>query len=157
MTCDEARALLLEAEPEELKGTGGSPLSLHLSACPRCAAAAARVLEATRELDAHLATASHGSGVDAVLARLADAGTLGGEGLHGRPQRRWGPAVWGSLALAAAAAGLVFVTRTPAPMHEGTPRTTASAPPLPLVEASNAATVAVIQTDNPDITVLWFF
>lgn len=58
--------------------------------------------------------------------------------------------------MAAAAAGLLLVARGPAPVPEGMPRV-ATVPPPPLVETSSAATVAVLETGNPDITVLWFF
>jgi len=161
MTCDEARELLLEAEPGELEGTGGSPLSLHLAACGRCAAAAARIVQATRALDAHLAAPPDEEAVDAVLAALGRAGPRPVASVVDLRAPRWRRAAWGSLAMAAAATGLLFVARLPAPINEGAneaaPSVAAAVPPPPLIEASSAATVAVIETDNPDITVLWFF
>ena len=157
MTCDEARELLLEAGPDELEGRGGSPLALHLRGCAGCAAAAARIVQATRALDTHLLTTADEEAVDAILAGLGHPGSRRTAPVRDRPDPRWRRAAWGSLAAAAAAVGLLFVARGSAPVNEAAPRLAASVPAPPLVEASSAATVAVIETDNPDITVLWFF
>jgi hypothetical protein len=157
MRCDDARIL-------QLAGEGGSDLSLHVRSCLRCAAAAAEILRTTAELEARLTTSVDEGAVDAVLARLAQAGRRDGPGTNSPPGARWrGSArasLWAplgaSLAVAAAAAGLLLVSRDPAPFPEGAPRVAATPAP-PLVESSGAATLAIIQTDNPDITVLWFF
>ena len=43
MNCNEARELLLTADPEELAGSGATPLADHLRECTRCAALARAV------------------------------------------------------------------------------------------------------------------
>ena len=61
---------------------------------------------------------------------------------------------WVGLAAAAAVAGLLLVARggdPPAPLP------VAQAQALPTVEEASTGGVAIIETDNPDITVLWFF
>jgi hypothetical protein len=191
MTCEEARVLLLEAEISELEveipdvdASTASPLAQHMRTCAKCAAAAGDIVRATRALDAHLSEVADAAGVDVVLARLGvpagnapeasgpDADRADGAAIpvtnttdvrRVRPRR----AAWSAVALAAAAAGLLFVTQGPwtrgplirglGPRPAATPFTTVAAAPLPLVEDAGGDDVAILQTDDPDITVLWFF
>lgn len=169
MRCEDARALLLEADVAELDPDGSSapssPLAAHLRDCARCAAAAADIHRGLAELNARLTAAVPDGAVDAIMARLAAPVAVAGEAAPDRAVagrnfpagRSWRRSPWMPVAIAAGIAGLFFVTRvrTPPPMG-GTPQLV-SAPALPLVESSGSAGVAVIETDNPDITVLWFF
>jgi len=65
------------------------------------------------------------------------------------------PRRWAALAAAAVIAALLLLPgeRTP---YEAPPITVRTAR-LPTVEASAGQSVAVMETSNPDITVLWFF
>jgi len=152
MTCRDVRILLLEAEADELRGMGTSPVADHIRGCAPCAAAAGDILRATEALDGYLSDAPHGVDLDALVD-----GMVRDRSRRVTPIRRWRPAVWASVAMAAAAAAVIFVARQP--IADGDPEIThAVATALPtLVASSGAATVAVIETDNPDITVLWFF
>lgn len=158
-TCSDIRELLLEASPAELGGEGDGPLAAHLRECALCRRRAARLLEADEALDAALG-APGTLDVEAVLERAARlpsvhlvstwgarAGSAARRALSAR--RAWVP-----LAAAAAVAGLLLVARSPAPPPLPA---VAHAEAPPLVEESSAGGVAIIETDNPDITVLWFF
>lgn len=170
MRCEDARTLLLEADVAELDPDGSSPpsspLAAHLRDCARCAAAAADIRRSLAELDAHLTAAAPDGAVDAIMARLAEpvAAAAGGSaparaiaGGFFPAGRTWRRSPWIPFALAAGVAGLFYVARVRTPLPEGGTALLASAPALPLVESSGSAGVAVIETDNPDITVLWFF
>jgi hypothetical protein len=70
---------------------------------------------------------------------------------------RWLPSArrsWIPLVAAAALAGVLLVARRgePPPLAP-----VARSEALPTVEAASTGGVAIIETDNPDITVLWFF
>lgn len=149
--CASFRALLLEAEPAELRGEGESPLARHVRACSSCARAAALVLGETARLDALLSEAPP-LDVDALLAR---AGVKSGRAAA--PPRRFLRRLWVPAAVAAALAALLLwqavgVRTPPTPITAVAERTT-----LPLVEPIPGQDVAVMQTDDPDITVVWLF
>lgn len=146
--CTTVLPLLLEAEPDELRGQGASALATHLRGCASCAAWARLVLDAEAALDAHLDSAPAGFDFDAVLA-AANAPPA-----PGRKARlpAWGR--WSGLAAAAAAAALLLLADGEPPPLPAVAR--AAAPP-PVVEAAPGHTVAVMATRDPDITVLWFF
>lgn len=149
MKCDEAYPLLLEADPTELRGEADSPLSQHVRTC-RCRAVAERI---SRE-EERLRTA-----LDAVQPRLsaqeASKRAAGEARLRGRRE------IWLGLAPVAAAAGLagiLFVSTggpTSGPLEEPTP--VAQAAPPPVVKAAPGQQVAVFETDNPNIVVVWSF
>ena len=155
MRCDEARALLLEAEPEELAGAGDAPLAVHLRECAGCAAATRVLLGQSSLLDEALAAQPPVPDVEAILARAgvpaparARAPRRGWRGIA--PRR----ALWGALSAAAATAALLLLRPDVPP----TRLATAHAPTAPpVVESSSSPGVAVIATDDPDITVVWFF
>lgn len=160
--CTNFLGALLEAEVDELRGYADTALSHHVAQCASCAAAAERILDANRALDRALAP-TPALDVEAVLARARPAAARGGNdrssrrpeaGHASRPVgRRW--RAWAGLAAAASVAALILISERE-PGLPGTPD-----PPLKraqaLVEAPADRKVAVIQTDNPDITVLWFF
>jgi len=128
MNCDEARELLLEAELVELRGEGDSPLARHVTACAGCRAMAAHILSQTAALHAALERRP------AAKRRFA-----------------WRRAVPVGLA-AAAALALLLVPRT----KETRVLPAAAVAPHEGVVAT-ASNVAVIQTQNPKITVVWYF
>jgi anti-sigma factor RsiW len=145
MNCPAALDLMLEAEPADLAGITDSELSRHIEGCPPCRAAANRILEAERSLRETLAAAAPRRTTAEVLH------------LTGQRRRRTGR-LWqlGSLAAAAGLAGLVL-TRHHA--IELVPPPPVSPPPSPriAVAAPHGRSVAVLQTDNPDVVVIWFF
>lgn len=139
---------LLEADLGVLAGEGESELASHIRTCERCGSAAGTILNATTRLDAALAEEGPPPDVDAILARAR----LEATDIRFAPGRV--PAKrWIALAAAAVAALMVIGRREPIPVASAPPR----APAPPLVEPSDGADVAVIRTDNPDITILWFF
>ena len=145
MSCPDIRALLLEAEPEELAGEGSSQVAEHVRSCPACAAIGRRILEENAELDTFLAQVPSAPNVDAILK--------GAEAPRAKviPFPAWRR--WSAVAAAAAVAGLFFL-QGDAPMQI---IDTINFEGAPLVEAAPDQNVAVLATANPDITVLWFF
>ncbi len=144
MTCDEARDLLLEAEPEALRGTGTSALALHLAGCAECRAMAVRVLAQQAALDRALTAMAE--------ARLA---------APARPaRRRWRLATWGLAAAAGLAA--LLLARPDRPDGDGrlaAPPRLASAPAAVDVDvsATPGRNAVVMKTADPTITIVWFF
>lgn len=165
--CVVHRERLLEASPTELRrtlarvraadsraeGVGGdidsARFETHLASCPRCLAAAERVAEGLDALDVALDDRS--SGVDPV-AILERARATAGKGRS--PWARSGRLA--AALLAAAAVALVFL-RPPSGPSPHPPTTFAARTAGPDVEAPAGRNVAVLATDNPDITVLWIF
>jgi hypothetical protein len=165
--CSEFHAMILVAEPEELRAEGGSALAVHIRGCPDCARTAALVLEETARLDAYLGEAP-AIDVDAVLARAGiptAASAL--VATHPAVQRKAaartrrsfpGRRVWLPLAAAAALAALLLMR---GPGIRSPSKSVASAPtgpaPAPLVEPVAGQDAAIMNTDDPEITVVWLF
>ena len=154
-TCSDIRKLLLEATPAELRGEGEGALAEHLRECALCRRRAARLLEAEAALDAALG-AGGALDVEAVLARAAQAAMeltwreRAGSAVRSLASVRRG---WIPLAAAAVVVTLLLVARSPAPPPLPA---VARSEALPLVETTSADAVAIIETDNPNITLLWF-
>lgn len=149
--CERSRALMLEAEPQELAGEGTGALARHLATCPRCGEIAAAILRDTRGLGAALEAAAGAPDVEGILERAAD--TAGDAPRLPRSRTgRW--VAWSTLAAAAATAA-VLLGRPDAPLPPPATRVADAAPPA--LQVDTEQNVAVIPTGNPDITVLWFF
>jgi hypothetical protein len=151
----------------------------HLASCPACLAAAERVVEGLGALDQALDTApdDRSSGVDpaAILERARGAASETGTGREGdgrtgahgsemvgssigrRGRRPWARSDRLAAALLAAAAVALVFLRPPSGPSRHPPATVAARPTEPDVEAPAGRNVAVLSTDNPDITVLWIF
>jgi hypothetical protein len=144
--CKAARALLLEAEPHELRGEGDSPLALHLVGCADCRGLADALLEGARELDAALAaiaTPSTGARTVSLSARRRVApGWLAGAGLA-----------------AAAALAALLLGRSPPTLNPGLQRERIAQAlfPTPPVAAAPGHSVAVMKTSDPGVTVVWVY
>ena len=156
-TCDRYREALLEAEPDDLRGIGQTEVARHVRGCPACARAGTIILEATESLNAFLSGVEPVPDLDAVLRRAATP-----EGITPQPADLPGPVApwrlsrrWAAFAAAAAIAALLLLPGRPPPLPP--PATLATRAPLPTVESAPGQTVAVFETENPDITVLWFF
>ena len=144
MTCGEARERMLEAERMDLSGATESELSLHLRGCARCRRAANRILEAERELWGALAAATPVRGAEEAVGTVR----------RRAQRRRW---VWRVAPLAAAAGLAVALLARREQVQQSLPP---KAPPTRAglaVEGPPGRSVAVFQTDNPDIVVIWFF
>ena len=158
MTCRRPLAALLRADVAELRGTANTDLGRHIRDCPRYRAVAEKVLAANDALDGVF---DQPPAVDAG-ALLAKAQSTTADSMpHAvqRPRKRWRtlPVRWAAAGAGlAAAAGLTFAfVGSGQDAMPGTLWTPQVAQP-PLVE-SPAMAATVIQTDNPDITILWFF
>ena len=154
---------MLTAELAELEGIAVTDLGRHVRVCPHCSAAARKILAANAVLDASLA---EGRAIysGSLLARARST-----EQAPGMGRFRWSGgwlAIGPTLGWAAGAIGvLAFATvlLVVAPRHEPLPD--AESPPgltaaelttqPPLIHAPGYD-VAVIPTENPDVTIIWF-
>lgn len=140
--CAACREFLLSADPEQLRAP--HEFREHLEECLACGRAAAAILARNRALDDALATLSEDH------AGVAVPPPLGG-------LRRRLPA----LATLAAAAAILLLVWQQAPRAVVPPAPLAlpkeSVPASPVVNATGASGVAVMATNNPDITVVWTF
>ncbi len=172
MTCHDALDAMLTASPAELRGEGASPLAFHVRECGRCRAVARTILSEQAALDAAMAAAEPprpaGAVADAVLETARAEGVAPGQdtdadvvpgtgkrGPVGARLRSWKVAV--PTLLAAVLAALLLFPRddrdwqVPAgagPAVRGE-RVAVSPPP--------DKSVAVFQTRNPNIKVIWFY
>lgn len=151
MKCEDAVELILEADPPDLRGEGEGILPRHLRGCEKCRALARVVLEEERVLALKMVEEVPAPDLDRVLAR----------GLASEPAVLWRPkgklrrAGFAIIPLAAAALVSVFLRSEPTlpgPTYSSPEPTVALGLEVP--EGRNAA---VLQTKNPEITVLWFF
>jgi len=152
MKCSEAFQVMLEADAEELRGTGETPLARHLRECPSCAAMAEGILRGQEALSRALVEEVPSVDLDAVLDQALDQD----EGLRfpSSPRlRRWGFTLI-PLAAAATFAALFLGTEPPLPGEPYVPPAREAGLDLEVPESTD---VAVLATSNPDITVLWFF
>ena len=158
--CVEMRERLLEADPAELLGEGDSTVALHIAGCAACTAAARRVLRSQQELADALSQLSDRS-APAAGARVVSVGSGASAESAGRPARRVRRRLLRVMPPLAAAAVLVLFllqqrTTAELPRLEPVPEPTAYALDMPMVNATDGSDVAVMQTSNPDITVVWF-
>jgi len=152
MTCDEALEAILEAEPDALAGLGDHPLADHVRTCTRCRALARSVMADEEALGRELGSAVPASDLEGLLNQAFPPRTAGPKLF--RPRHRALGLALIPLAAAAAAVSLFFHFQVPAP---GVSTPSLHTPPglgLVVPEGRNAA---VLATNNPDITVLWFF
>jgi hypothetical protein len=171
MNCHEAIERILEADPAELAGDVPSPLGEHLQACSRCQVMAWQVLSRQGALAKEMARLRPRVPAEELLAHLsldrpretenqAEGGAPAGEMGRRRPRRVWGRWVAGAVPVAAAAALAVLLlgdgSRQPLSVREFTPSVL---PPstAPEVEPGTSRDFAVLETRNPNISVVWFF
>ncbi len=160
MSCTDIRERLLEAEPEELAGRSDTPVGVHVRSCPACGAVAQTLLAETRALAAAL---------DSLAIPAADsvpwldpvgavARGRGGSPLS-RPRRR--ALRWAPLATAAGLAGLIAIGRG-GDGPSGDPTTAHDRPEAAVgerfaIEVPDDARLAVFDTADPSIKVVWFY
>ena len=150
ITCDAARELLLEAEPAELRGEGDRPLAAHLRGCTACRQRAAHLIRETDLLRSSI-DGSRPSRAAANPPRTVARGMAS----RATP-RRWRIVV--PLALAAGIAALVLWRGYHLAPPRGAPLQVATATSGPLdVQVPASQSVAVFQTANPNIVVIWSY
>jgi hypothetical protein len=152
-TCDRDTTWLLEASLEELRGETDSEHAEHLRDCEQCAGLARHIVARTSDLAAVMDAKPPEVDVDAILARarlVAEPGDAAPSVHRPKPWRQWV-----TLAAAASVVGVLLMRQPDGalPGVEFVPR----APAFPTVETAVGHDVAIIETDNPDITVLWFY
>lgn len=155
--CGRVTDWLLEAGPGDLDAAPAE-LAGHIEGCESCTARLAAVDRVTVDLAEWLDHYTAGLAEEEAV-RLA----LGGRAGHGNraPSRRWARPAARLAPLAAAAAAVVLVLRGPAGPDAGV------IPPLPepepeesyalAVEAPEDGRIAVFQTKNPKIHVVWLY
>ena len=157
MTCTATREWILEVDPEELERDATGEHTEHLAECDECRALADEILGADAVLRDALDSVEPALDVEAALVRAREAH----EAQVAKPHyRRWRVA----LPLAAAALGGLLLLNRPTPVSVRTfdPATVRAARALglagagPLVRAESHERVAVLPTENPNITVIWF-
>lgn len=128
MTCGDARELMLEADLVELRAEGDSLLARHLAGCEACRTMAQHILAQTAALH---------------------------EAIEQRPPVRRRFAWRRTIPVGLAAAAALTLLLVPRPKETRVVPVASEARPEGVV--ATASNVAVIQTRNPKITVVWYF
>jgi hypothetical protein len=140
MTCQAAREAMLDAEPDELRGIGGSELVEHLRGCATCRARAAVIVEGYALLDAG-------------LHALQPAQAAGRVTPIGRRRRKY---AWLPVPLAAAAILALLLGRQPSP---AVPNVDALArlmrPHAPVVQPPAGKQAVIMEKSN--MTIVWLY
>lgn len=156
MSCAHCREYLLEASGRDIGAAlaGSGPAAEHVAQCGACRALAERIGAAQKGLAEGLSNLRpRGQGDEAARAAATESAR----------RRRIGRRRWTWLAAAAAIAGLLAVrladvSRPPTLDDVATMASSALPPPLGLeVEPLDDESVAVFETDDPDVVVLWFY
>ena len=149
MNCELALEQMLEADPEELAARGDSDLASHIAGCKRCRAVASEILATQEMLAESLRTWEAEGAVDTVLQ---------GVRVQVRTDRRRARMRVALLPLAAAAVFTLVVTsdmwRSVPPVPSPPTSAVERRPSFAIPPATNAV---LLKTDNPKITVVWFY
>ena len=150
VNCDTALEQMLVSEVEDLTGESGTELAAHIVACARCQAVASEIVEGQRRLADSLRAMESGRTVDTVLDEVRAQVTR-------RRRRTRAFRVLVPLAAAAALALLVTTDRSgTVPSSVAVPES-ATAVPRTMVRLPPTTNAMVLKTDNPKITVVWFY
>ena len=165
--CATTRDWILEVDPEELdqhgKGAGqgdSGAHAAHLAECAECRALAEEILGAEAALRDGLGSVEPALDVETALVKAREAHHAAEIRRATLRRRAWQAA----LPLAAAALGGLIVLGRPSPVRiaDLDPATVTAARALglvgsrPVVKAGSDERVAVLPTENPNITVIWF-
>lgn len=157
MTCADAIEALLEADLTTLEGNGDEPLARHILACPSCAKRAKAILQG----EASLARALEVEGPKLDPERILDAAEARTQGRLRPLPTRWRSRALSRQGLAllplAAAAAVATLLLARGPSLPGPTYSPPSVAPGLEVEAPQGGSVVVLETTNPEITVLWLF
>lgn len=163
--CAGVRDLMLEADPAELRGTGSSQVAAHVCECIPCRRLADGMLTAQLELatslDALTAQRANavGSKADLSLSQIRGASPAPATGRVTRvPGSMSYRRAAGVLLAAAAALVLILYPRSGAELARPEPRTEriAMAADRPVVSVTSGDEVVIMNTTNPNITVVWY-
>jgi hypothetical protein len=175
--CETARERMLDADPAALSDPGSGALGRHIAGCAACSRRASVLVAGLAAIDE--AIGRYGSAGDAdTAARAALAGVRNGEPRGSEPRESTHPTrpervpggvpgprrrsrtlrPWLPLAAAAAITAILVIGRgdaprpgpTPTPEPPGTEPRVTVAPPV-----DRAA--AILETANPDITIIWLY
>ncbi len=171
MSCTEIRERLLEAELDELAGESDTPVGRHVRSCPACGAVARTLLAETRALGAALdalapsrdgvAPAGHVVGSRSSLAAGPVPSVVRERGGSPVPRSRGRVRRWAPLAAAAGLAGLIAIGwGEDRPL--GDPSTPLDRLEAPVgerfaIEVPDDGRLAVFDTADPSIKVVWFY
>lgn len=157
MTCAEAIEALLEADPRTLEGHGDEPLARHLRECLSCAERARAILQGEAALVQALGAQLRALDLERILEQAEATGPRNHTPLPTR-WRSWSVSRHGRTLLPlAAAAGMAALFLTREPSLPGPVYSPPLATPGLDVEVPEGRSVAVLETNNPEITVLWLF
>lgn len=162
MSCSKWGRLMLMAEPAELRGEGGSPLAAHIRECDTCGRAAERIHRGEESLSRAIELLAE--------RRLAFPPDLRPNVRSTRP-RRWG---WVPLAAAAAVAALLvqpWAREPESPVRHPGASAVANWTAVPragelevrggpvggVAVTRSERDFALISTENPNVSVVWFF
>ena len=151
MNCELALARMLDADPEELEGRGDSELVVHIQGCSRCQAEPAELLAGHEMLDAQIHSVDADRGVERVLPAVRRAAI---QRVRSRRLMRF------ALPAAAAAVLALLATRDPVPstpLVDPPTRLAGRPPEHPTVRLAPNTNALVLETNNPKITVVWFY
>ena len=151
MNCELALERMLDADPEELEGRGDSELVAHIRRCGRCQAVAAELLAGHEMLAAQIHSVDVDRGVERVLPAVRRASIQ-------RVRRR--RLIRFALPAAAAAVLALLVTRDPVPsmpLVDPQAQIAGQPPGQQTVRLAPNTNAVVLKTNNPKITVVWFY
>ncbi len=151
MNCELALERMLDADLEELEDRGDSELVAHIQGCGRCHAVAAELLAGHEMLDAQIHSVDAGRGVERVLPAVRRAAIQ-------RVRRR--RLIRFALPAAAAAVLALLVTRDPVPsvpLVDPQAQLAGQPPEQQTVRLAPNTNAVVLKTNNPKITVVWFY
>lgn len=171
MSCTEIRERLLEAELDELAGESDTAVGRHVRSCPACGAVARTLLAETRALGAALDSLAPSRDAVAPAARVAGSRpSIAADPVPSVARERGGSPVsrsrgrvrrWAPLAAAAGLAGLIAIGRGEnRPLGDpSTPldRPEAAAGERFAIEVPDDGRLAVFDTADPSIKVVWFY
>jgi anti-sigma factor RsiW len=148
--CGRARTWMLEADLSELRAVEASPVADHLARCGECSRRAAAIVAGMAGLD------------DSLAALLRNAPPRPAAVLRIRPAAARRVVLWAApLALAAGMAAVMLARPAPPPGEH--PGVTAERiaqrlfVPAPVARAADGRGVAVLETNDPGITVVWIY
>jgi len=147
MTCEQATALMLEADLTELAGLGESELTSHLAECAACRERARRIVAAEQAL---------GRVLDDVRPRAGVGRRSGSSRPTGRGWR-YIRKVWVPLALAAGVGALMLIPGGEPPPEPVAPIAAEAAASRLRVDVPAGRSAVLYETDNPDVIVVWFY
>ena len=151
MNCELALERMLDADPEELEGRGDSELVAHFQRCGRCQAVAAELLAGHEMLAAQIHSVDVDRGVERVLPAVRRASIQ-------RVRRR--RLIRFALPAAAAAVLALWAIRAGAPsmpLENPSAQLAGRARGHPTVRLAPNTNALVLETNNPKITVVWFY